>query len=64
MPRLSMSRSYTSSPPMCLHGMKRDLKKIEVSEETLEYNKPIFICYVVIEKAFDNLQLKYAFDIL
>jgi hypothetical protein len=20
-PRLSMSRSYTSSPPMCLHGM-------------------------------------------
>jgi hypothetical protein len=23
-PRLSMSRSYTSSPPMCLHGVKRD----------------------------------------
>jgi hypothetical protein len=23
-PWLSMSRSYTSSPPMCLHGMQRD----------------------------------------
>jgi hypothetical protein len=23
-PRLSMSRSYTSSPPMCLHDMQRD----------------------------------------
>jgi hypothetical protein len=23
-PRLSMSRSYTSFPPMCLHGMWRD----------------------------------------
>jgi hypothetical protein len=23
-PRLSMGRSYTSSPTMCLHGMERD----------------------------------------
>jgi hypothetical protein len=36
----------------------------DVSGETLQYNKPISFCYVVVEKAFDHLQVKYALVIL